>query len=146
MSTRRKIDEIKLKMEDVHEHYGVDQRELGKLMVVVSTTLLVVSAHAALSFKEAADSMESVNNELDTVSGIVNSQNFQQALDVISSFNSQSISNQVNTFVSAFQGLETSIQDSNQVEQSLRDKYRLYQWLALVAIMGEVAGFAIIYL
>jgi hypothetical protein len=146
MSTRRKIDEIKLKMEDVHEHYGVDQRELGKLMVVVSTTLLVVSAHAALSFKEAADSMESVNNELDTVSGIVNSQNFQQALDVISSFNSQSISSQVGTFVSAFQGLETSIQDSNQVEQSLRDKYRLYQWLALVAIMGEVAGFAIIYL
>ncbi|MFB6190149.1 MAG: hypothetical protein ABEJ91_01115 [Candidatus Nanohaloarchaea archaeon] len=146
MSTRRKIDEIKLKMEDVHEHYGVDQRELGKLMVVVSTTLLIVSAHAALSFKEAADSMESVNNELDTVSGIVNSQNFQQALDVISSLNSQSISSQVNTFVSAFQGLEKSIKDSNQVERRLRDKYRLYQWLALVAIMGEVAGFSIIYL
>ncbi|MFB6213089.1 MAG: hypothetical protein ABEJ07_00790 [Candidatus Nanohaloarchaea archaeon] len=146
MGTRKKIDEIKVKMEDARRHYGVDQRELGKLMIVVSTTLLVVSAHAALSFRSAAESVESLNSELDTVSGIVNSPNFQTAVDVISSLNSQAVTQQVNALTSAMQGLESSVQSSREVEQSLRDRYEMYQWLALVAVMGEVAGFSIIYL
>lgn len=146
MSTREKIDDIKLKMEDARRNYSIDERELGKLLIVVSTTLLMVSAHAALSFRSAANTMDSLNSELDTVSGILDSQNFQSSLDIIRSLNSQAITQQVNAFVSASQGLQNSIDKSQAVEKDLRNKYELYQWLALVAIMGEVAGLSIIYL
>lgn len=145
MSTREKIDEIKLEMEEMRRVYSVDQRELGKLMIVVSTTLLLFSAHAALSFRSAANSVDSLNEDLQTVSGIVESQDFQQAVDVIRTLNSQAISRQIDAFVAAFQSFGSSIEDSEQVEQQLRDRYELYQWIALVAIMGEVAGVAVIY-
>lgn len=147
MDRDQKIQEIRQKLRELRSSsYSIDQFELGKILIIVSTTLLIFSAHTALSFKSAADSVDKVNSDLDTVEGIINSDNFQNAMDVLRSLNSRAITQQVNTAVSAFNGLEDSIQGSKSVEENLRSKYQLYQWLALIAIMGDVAGIAVIYL
>lgn len=147
MDNSEKIQEIRQKLREVrNSSYSIDQFELGKILIIVSTTLLIFSAHTALSFKSAAESVDRVNSDLDSVEGIINSNNFQNAMDVLRSLNSRAITQQVNTVVSAFNGLESSIEASNNVEEDLRSKYQLYQWLALIAIMGDVAGIAVIYL
>ncbi|MFB6147683.1 MAG: hypothetical protein ABEJ66_02255, partial [Candidatus Nanohaloarchaea archaeon] len=86
-----------------------------------------------------------VNQDLQAVSSVIDTQEFRQAIDVLETLNSQAITRQMNALLTAFRGLETSIEQSAEVEERLRETYRLYQWLTLIAIMGEVAGVAVIY-
>lgn len=140
-----KVEEIKQKLDELHRDYVLDQRELGKILIIVSTTLLIFSAHAALSFKSASESVGDLNEELSTISGVINSENFQTSIEAIESLNSRAISSQVNTAVSTFDSINRSVRTSGAVKSELRSDYELYQWLALLAILGEVAGIAVIY-
>lgn len=146
----QKLDEIKDKLrtrvKGVEEgDYVLDSTELGKILIIASTALLLVSIHAALNFQDAASSMEKTNKQFERASGVINSDNFQESMNRLEGLGSDTITRQVRTASSAFETADQAIQRSVQTEKDLERHYSTFQWLALIAIMGEVAGIAVIY-
>jgi len=146
MDKKDEISEIKQKMESIHTEYGIDQRELGKIMVIASTALLVVSIHAALTFQSASDSLESSNNDLQRAYGVIDSSSFQNMLDSLESIRSTAVRNEVETARQAFEQATGAMEETRETERMLQDRYDTYQWLTLISLMGVVAGVAVIYL
>jgi len=77
------VDYLKQRAREIHSEYAFSRVEMAKIMFIVSTTLIVVSIPAALSFQSAADQTQSVNNQLSQTSAILNSDRVQTSLDVL---------------------------------------------------------------
>lgn len=130
---------------DYHD-YTVDQKELGKVMIVLFAGLLVTSAHAALQFRSAHDSINGLNKNLTKAQAIMESDSFNQSLEAIESVQGTEIGPRFSSAVEAFTTAGSSISEVEKVESDLESTYQLYQWLVLIAIMGEIAGLSLLYL
>ncbi|MBC5793090.1 MAG: hypothetical protein H8Z69_03560 [Nanohaloarchaea archaeon] len=141
-SKKSKLSNIERKLEDVHETYGIERFELSKITIIASTALLIVSIHGALSFNSALQDVKSSNAKISEATAIINSNEFQSDLDALSRTGTPvaerilTAARRINEAGSSFESLETT-------ESGLEAYYTSYQWLALVAIMGEVAGISI---
>lgn len=145
MEKQEKLRDIQEKMAEIHREYGLDQRELGKITVIVSTTLLIFAAQTALTFQSASKSAENVNRNLDRVNGIANSDGVESAIGTLKSFQSDPLERQAEVLNEALRSTNSSAETSENLEEEMEENYRLYQWLTLIAILGEVAGITIIY-
>lgn len=133
------------KLEHLRQEYGWDKKEFGKVLFIASASLLVVSAHAALTLQSVADNVEESNDQLERTSGILNSDSFQQAVDQLQKIQSQRISTQINVALDSFQQAEKSIEQSQKMEKELKSTAATYQWISLIGIIGMVSGIAVIY-
>lgn len=136
-------EELKAKIVRLHREYGIDKMELSKIMVIASTTLLVVSIHSVMSFQSAHQKVSDANSELSEASAVVNSEQFQQGMDSISRLTQSRFTNQMKTAVSSLQSANSSLEETRQAEESLGKNVEIYQWLALIGILGNVAGVSI---
>ena len=135
---------VKQKAKELHSEYAFSRFELAKIMVIVSTTLIIVSIPAALSFQSAADQAESVNNQLSETSAILNSDRVQKSLDVLRNTQGSSFE-QVSSAIDAFEQSRDSINKTESLQSDLNQNMELYQWIVLIGIIGEVAGVAIFF-
>ena len=139
------VNELKQKIVELHREYGLDRTEFGKILVIASASMLVVSVHAALTLQSVGEQVEKSNNQMEKVSAIVNSQNFQQAVDQLQQIRSERISSQLNLALNSFEKIQSSVEQSKQVEKRLDREVKNYQWVSLLGIVGIVAGIAAIY-
>lgn len=137
-------------IERIPEQYRIDQRELGKVLLVASAAIFVVSVHATFTFNAALQEVEQTNNQLDEMELVMNSQSFNNSMqgiqDLTDTAEQRNIYGQFSTAVEAFQTAEEGLDSIDRVEQGLESSYENYQWLALISLLGIVAGGAIIYL
>ncbi|MFB6215599.1 MAG: hypothetical protein ABEJ72_01300 [Candidatus Aenigmatarchaeota archaeon] len=134
------------RLEELHEEYGIDKVELSKVMIIASTTLMIVSIHAALQFQSAEKKVSEVGQDLSRVSAIVQSSSFQNSLQSIQSMEGSPLVNQIQTATSAFKKAADSFKKVKKVEESLHRSKRIYQWLALIGILGNVAGISLFFI
>ncbi len=139
---------VELDFERLEERYTVDRREFGKILVIASTALLVLSLHSALSFQSALSQVEKVNRDFDKARGIIESPGFNDSLEALQSVKGggSQITNQFVTASNAFLEARDALERSEKAEDDLEGTYQQYRWLVLIAVLGEVAGIAVIYI
>lgn len=135
---------LKKKLEELHAEYAFSRTELAKIMVIVSTTLIVVSIPAALSFQSAADQANSVNNQLSQTSAILNSERVQTSLDVLRNAQGTSF-DQISAALDAFERSENAVNSTRTLQNDMEKNMEMYQWLVLIGIIGEITGAAIFF-
>lgn len=131
------------------ERYRIDRRELGKVLLVASTALLVVSVHATLSFQDSLKDVKKVDQNLDQAEAIMDSRGFNQSLQAINSLETVDqvdIYNQFKQASNAFKQARAAIQSAETARDNLESNYEMYRWLVLISILGQVAGLAVMYI
>jgi len=135
---------LKQRARELHSEYAFSKVELAKIMVIVSTMLIIVSIPAALSFQSAANQAESVNNQLSQTSAILDSDRVQTSLEVLRNTQGTSF-DQVSAAINAFEQSEQTINSTQSLQTDMEQNMKMYQWLVLIGIMGEVAAVAIFF-
>lgn len=138
------VEELKEKAKEVHSEYAFSRVELAKIMVIVSTTLIIVSIPAALSFQSAADQAESVNSQLSQTSAMLNSDRVQTSLQALRNTQGSSFE-QISSALDAFDQSEQAINSTQTLQNDMERNMETYQWLVLIGIIGEVAAAAIFF-
>lgn len=131
------------------DRYSIDRRELGKVLLVASTALLVVSVHATLSFQDSMKDVQKVDRQLEQTEAIMDSRGFNQSLQAIDSLQTVEevdIYNQFRQASDAFRQARQAVSSAETASDNLESNYELYRWLVLVSILGQVAGLAVIYI
>lgn len=134
------------KLEELRSRYTFDSREFGKVLLVASVTLLVVSVHATLQFQQASEKTDALNDNLTETSGIINSQGFNESLEALESVRGTDIAPQFITAADAFRQASSSFSLAEEANKGLENSSQLYRWLVLLSIMGMVTGMSFIYI
>lgn len=140
------MDLDRQKVKELHSEYGIDRVELSKIIVIASTTVMILSIHSALSFQDSYEKIGEANEGLGEANGILKNPNFQGSLDQLDDRDGLSISRQIDTLVGSLDGLEKSVEETAKAEENLERNFRTYQWLALIGILGNIAGVSIFYI
>ncbi len=146
MKPKQKIQELEKTAEDLHEEYGIDRRELGKILVIASTTLLIVSIHATLTLQSVSEELNQVNRQFDRAEAIIESQGFQTALEDISRIQGSTLANSAQQAVESFEQVSNSTDRIEEAGTEVENQADTYRWLVLVGILGNVAGVVTVYL
>jgi hypothetical protein len=116
---------------------------MGKVLIVASATLLVVSAHAVLQFSATESKLSDAYTDSQRVSSVVESQSFNRSLRTLASFQTGTqVSRQVRTLVDTASTMESASQDIQEAQQNLGEKREMYQWLVLISVAGLATGLA----
>jgi hypothetical protein len=124
--------------------YTLDRAEMGKVLIVASATLLVVSAHAVLQFSATESKLSDAYTDSKRVSSLADSQSFNRSLRTLASFRTGTqVSRQVRTLVDTASTMQSASQDIQQeAQQNLGEKREMYQWLVLISVAGLATGLA----
>ena len=136
---------MKQRFVELHEEYGIDRREFGKVLFIASVSILVMAIHATMTIQSTAQAVEKSNNQMDQASAVLNSQNFRNAMDTLKQIRSNSISNQLNIALDSLDKVRESMDQNKEVEKKLQNTTKTYQWISLISIVGIVTGIAVIY-
>ena len=123
--------------------YTLDRAEMGKVLIVASATLLVVSAHAVLQFSATESKLSDAYTDSKRVSSLADSQSFNRSLRTLASFRTGTqVSRQVRTLVDTASTMESASRDIREAQQNLGEKREMYQWLVLISVAGLATGLA----
>lgn len=139
-------DEIKSKKDYVNQNYALDQRELGKILIIVSFTLLVVSAHAVYTIDDAVEQASNSTERMEGVSIMVNSDRFQSSMESLDNTGMTIGGRTMSEVVEELQYMTDTVDEVDQLSQDLEEAQRTYQWTVLIGILGMVAGITVIYI
>jgi hypothetical protein len=136
-------------LERVPERYRIDKRELGKVLMIASAAVFVVSVHSALTLNAAVEEVDKTDKQLSEMEAIIESDSFNrsmQALESTDTYEQVDIYAQFSTAVEAFNSANQGFDSLDNVSQGLENSYNTYQWLVLISLLGLVAGAVIIYI
>ncbi|MFB6144116.1 MAG: hypothetical protein ABEJ98_02275 [Candidatus Nanohaloarchaea archaeon] len=133
------------KLKDLQGSLAVDRQEFGKMMILVSVTLLLVSIHSYTALEEARAEVADANSQLSRAEAILESDSFQQSLKAVKSIGGYNSGQQFQQAVSAMENVGSAINSTEEAEQVLEQRKKTYQWYSLIGILGAVAGVAVIY-
>lgn len=125
--------------------YTIDTTELGKVMTVTSLSILLISAHAALSLQHSLTEVENANEELERINGMMSSESFQSSMEALET-TAVEISEDFEQVYQGFNSLDSGINTLGSVETNMRDRYNFYRWIILVSIIGIIVGASLIYI
>jgi len=139
---------ISEQVEKLERFYTFDRHELGRMLLVASTTLLVFSVHSVMTLQESHSEMTQFEEEFDQMQLIINSQSFNQSIQTLESV-SQAIgqetgAEQLRTARDVFQQIGTSGQKLDSIQSQQQGLYQTYQWFVLISILGVVTGFVLL--
>lgn len=138
-------EKIQRKWDELNQKYVLDKTELGEVLAVTSIALLFISVHAAISVNESLEDVEELNRNFDQVRGIMASDSFDSSMEAVET-TAVEISSDFEQVHQNFQALENELEGLEEVEHRLEDRYRFYQWMVLLSIIGLVSGISIIYI
>lgn len=139
------LEKVRDKIEEIEYNYTIDRNELGKIMIIASTTLLFFSVHTLLSLEPAMQESSDVDQQLSQLESVVNTDRFNDSLGAIEDLESVSIGEDMQYAVSTFRGMQITASEQQEIYRTLEKTNETYQWLVLLSIIGIVTGGAIIY-
>lgn len=138
--------DLKQEIREIEYSFEFDQRELAKMLLLVSTTILIFAVQGITSLSSTSEDLQTLEEDFSQVSGMVNSEEFNNTVSALEDVQQGSISERMQFAAQSFRGLQgtsTLISDSSTGVENL---LRLYQWLFLISLLGEVAGVSLIYM
>lgn len=133
------------KIRELEYEYTFDKTELGKVMVIASLTLLIVSVHTLMTLQPAIDEAKQTEQRLNQLDAVVSTDAFNDSLEAIQDLQGTNLGEQMQYAVSTFRGMQTTTNDQQAIYSELEQASKTYQWLVLTGIIGLVAGLATIY-
>ncbi len=149
MELKEKIGEFRSRFEgkdlkqvllELHSEYGIDQKELGKIMVIVSITMMTISVYSITTLQGTLDDLESLNREFDRAQGVISSDSFQSSLDSLKQIKGSSIGRKAQTADEAFEQASQAMSKMEGTEKQLEHRVNMYKWFFLISILGTVGG------
>lgn len=154
MGNKEKVQEIaeeferegpKATLKELHREYGLDQQELGKIILISSLAIFVVSVPAAITLQETHDQVSSVNTDMDEVQGMINSNTFQQSLTSVEAVGG-SLARNIQVISEDLRNANASISELESTETTLGQRANTYKWISLVSLIGIISGIVTIYI
>jgi general stress protein CsbA len=128
------------------EQYTVDQRELGKILIVASITLLFFSSYTVITLRSSAQQLGEAGNDLNQLSKAINSKKFNSSLEAIEDVRTTTIGDKFQYAASTFRATQGVVNTYVKASNEFTERYKTYQWLVLIAILGLVAGITLLYI
>ncbi|MFB6145126.1 MAG: hypothetical protein ABEJ99_01325 [Candidatus Nanohaloarchaea archaeon] len=135
----------KQKLVALHRKYGLDKREMGKVLIIASTTLMLVAIQTVLTLQHAEKQVSDASNSMNRADAILSDSNFQRSIDQLQNLPQSSLTNNLNAVMHAFENAKSSADKINKAETNLEKDRKMYQWLVVIGILGDVAGVAIVF-
>ena len=125
--------------------YSLDRRELGKIVIIVSVTLLVVSIQTVFSLHGSVQDINKADSAFQQTSRIISSDSFEQSLAAIRDIESLNIGQDFAMAATAFQSMQGAEDRLASARTEIKATYRVHQWLVLLGLLGVVSGIIVIY-
>ncbi len=139
------VDELKVKLRYLHGEYGIDRVEFGKMLIIASVVLTVVSVHSVLVMDSSLEEVQNASQEMETSYTVISDSDFQSAITSLGSVEGGNIGQQVQMAAEGFQNALTAMEDLEELEEDLDESRTLYQWLVVTGVVGMVTGLAVIF-
>ena len=119
---------------------SIDQQELGKILLIASFTLFLVSLHAFYSLSDIEQGLQDVNGEVSQTSAVLNSNTFNSSLQALREVNALNVESKVVRIIEGMNKANQALQSSEQLEKNVEGSKSTYQWLSLISLLGFVSG------
>ena len=140
-----KFQDPRKKLQELEYEYTLDQKELGKIMIIASLTLLVASVHTLVQLQPAMEEAQTAEERLSQLDAVVNTPQFNDSLQALQDLEGTGIGDRMEYALSTFEGMQITVQDQKNIYEQLEKTHETYQWLVLISLIGLVTGIAIIY-
>jgi len=137
---------FKEKIQEIEYSFEFDQVELAKMLILVSTTVLIFSVHGITMLNSTSERLEGLEEDFSEVSGMVNSEGFNETIDALRDVQQGTISERMQFAANSLQNLQETDAELSQSADDIENMLNLYRWLLLLAVLGEVAGVSLIYM
>jgi len=141
-----KEDGLRETAAELHEEYGIDQQEFGKIMVIASLALFIASVPSALTLQQTHDDIRQVNQNFDPIQGVLDSDRFQRNIDTLDSRVGGQLGNSISQVVDSLDDTRSDMKKLEETETKLQERADTYKWLSLISILGIVSGVVTIYI
>ena len=138
--------DLKQKIQDIEYSYWLDKREFGKVMIIASLSILVVSIHAIYTVNGAVEQASNSSERMESTAVLVSSDSFQNSMENFADTGATIGGEPISEVVSDLQYASESVQQVNELSQDLEQARTTYQWTVLLGILGLVAGITAIYI
>ena len=118
----------------------IDQQELGKILLIASFTLFLVSLHAFYSLSDIEQDLQDVNGGVSQTSAVLNSNTFNSSLQALREVNALNVESKVVRIIEGMNKANQALQSSEQLEKNVEGSKSTYQWLSLISLLGFVSG------
>lgn len=125
--------------------FRVDQHELGKILLIASTVLLLVSLHAFYSFSGVEKGLENLSSEADETMALLDSDSFNSSLQALREVDALNINRKVENIISGMGDVRQVLESSEGLKSSAEKSRNTYQWLTLFSLLGIISG-AVLFL
>lgn len=125
---------------------GIDQKEMGKILIIASCSLLVVSLHAFYSFHTIEDEISNVTDQADETMAVLQSDQFQSSLEALRDVNALSVDRNIQTITEGMSQVASSLENSREISERAENSKRTYQWLTLLSILGLISGLVLFFM
>ena len=122
---------------------SIDQEELGKVLLIASFTLFLVSLHAFYSLSDIEQGLQDVNGEVSQTSAVLNSNTFNSSLQALREVNALNVESKVVRIIEGMNKANQALQSSEQLEKNVEGSKSTYQWLSLISLLGFVSGLSL---
>ena len=122
---------------------SIDQQELGKILLIASFTLFLVSLHAFYSLSDIEQGLQDVNGEVSQTSAVLNSNTFNSSLQALREVNALNVESKVVRIIEGMNKANEALQSSEQLEKNVENSKSTYQWLSLISLLGFVSGLSL---
>jgi hypothetical protein len=119
---------------------SIDQEELGKILLIASFTLLLVSLHAFYSLSDIEQGLQDINGEVSQTSAVLNSNSFNSSLQALREVNALNVESKVVRIIEGMNKANEALQSSEQLEKNVEGSKSTYQWLSLISLLGIISG------
>ena len=119
---------------------SIDQQELGKILLIASFTLFLVSLHSFYSLSDIEQGLQDVNGEVSQTSAVLNSNSFNSSLQALRQVNALNVESKVVRIIEGMNKANQALQSSEQLEKNIEGSKSTYQWLSLISLLGIISG------
>ena len=139
-------EKLEEKVEEFEYNHFFDQREFGKILIIVSVTMLVFSLHGLMQINQTVSEADRLESDMNQLSAVVTSNAFNSTLQAIESLQTTNIGEQFEYATQTFQALQDRIEAFDNINSRLENLQTTYQWLTLLSMLMMAAGVSVIYI
>lgn len=136
---------VKSKIGRLKQDYTFDQREAAKILIITSTTVLLFSVFSIINLESASTSISSADQNLSRVEGMISSEDYNDTIDALQDVQQGTISERMQYAAEFFTAAQSGTYSLDGVQATVDSMIGIYQWLVLLAVLGEVAGVSLLY-
>lgn len=140
------LGDIKRRIQEIEYKYWFDKREFGKIVIIASLSMLVVSVHAIYTIDNAVEQASNSTERLQTTAALVGSEGFKQSMESLAGTGATIQGRSIGEIVADLQYASESVEGIEELSTELEEARTTYQWTALIGLLGLVAGITSIYI